>query len=697
MSSKLPKYQPSSPFTPFLRRFTDEAARDLSETIALYDRVLAAHRESVWSHADAVERVNGLVVGILDQLVTLPKNGPVLKALDICQKALIKQEATIFSFPETDWPRAHLSMKEQVDLNRFLRAKEHFLENEERGFALLRDALGNIFGGIIKNIPQFEDDEQSLTVPLYSMIPHFGEIVAAITSVIMDDALSDAGLFTSLQRRLYDNACAASGIHDLNSKRPLITADKSELESDKLLEAYFSGTPFYDFFLTPVPISIPLQTRCSHQWIIGQPGTGKSTLLQHLIFQDLEKVALGEASIVVMESNRDLIKAIEGWNVFSPGELLDGKLLSIDLEDVEWPIALNLFDVGFSEIEKLEPRARAALTNTVLALYDYIFGSLFSAEMTSRQNTLFTFTIQLLLKIPGATLDTLIDLMQPKGLDNFQKYLPSLGHDARRFFELKFNSTELNRTKSEVLDRLFAVKRNEALSNMFASPKSKLDFFEEMGKPQVILINAPQSLLQDDGVEIVGRFFIAMLLVAAQKRQVLPRHNRFPCFVYIDECQDFIRRDTKIPVILDQARKLNIGLILAHQRLNQMQPYVLDALYGSTAIKFAAQISDAGAHALARDMRTSSEFILNQPQYHFAAYVRGLTQSAVSLGVPHTDLAKAPRMSAADSAAIRASMRAKYAVPISELFTRPQAPDSIPASAAAVMSPPDSDEFADKY
>ncbi|MBZ0147387.1 MAG: hypothetical protein K8F62_07550, partial [Pseudorhodoplanes sp.] len=583
-----------------------------------------------------------------------------------------------------------------VDLNRFLRAKEHFLENEERCFALLRDALGNIFGGIIKNIPQFEDDEQSLVVPLYSVIPHFGETVAAITSVIMDDTLCDAGLFTSLQRRLYDNACAASGIHDPNSRRPLITADNSELAPAELLEAYFAATPFYEFFLTPVPFLIPLQTRFSHQWIIGQPGTGKSTLLQHLIVQDLQKVADGEASIVVMESNRDLIKAIEGLSVFAPGELLDGKLLSIDLEDVEWPLALNLFDIGFSEIEKFEPRARVALTNTVLALYDYIFGSLFSAEMTSRQNTLFTFTIQLLLKIPGATLDTLIDLMQPKGLDNFRQYLPALGHDARRFFELKFNSTELNRTKSEVLDRLFAVKRNETLSNMFASPKSKLDFFDEMGKPQVILINAPQSLLQDDGVEIVGRFFIAMLLVAAQKRQVLPRQQRFPCFVYIDECQDFIRRDTKIPVILDQARKLNIGLILAHQRLNQMQPYVLDALYGSTAIKFAAQISDAGAHALARDMRTSSEFILNQPQYHFAAYVRGLTQSAVSVGIPHTDLSRAPRMTAADSAAIRASMRAKYAVPISELFTPPQAPESSPTP-ATVMSAPDSDEFADKY
>ena len=75
-------------------------------------------------------------------------------------------------------------------------------------------------------------------------------------------------------------------------------------------------------------------------------------------------------------------------------------------------------------------------------------------------------------------------------------------------------------------------------------------------------------------VEIVGRFFISMILLAAHKRQLLPKSERLPCFVYIDECQDFIRRDPKIPVILDQARKLNVALVLAHQRLQQLQPYV---------------------------------------------------------------------------------------------------------------------------
>src|SRR5260370_24213684 len=47
-----------SVYTPFLRRFTDEPARDLAETIALYHEVRRAHRGSVWAQDAVVDRVN---------------------------------------------------------------------------------------------------------------------------------------------------------------------------------------------------------------------------------------------------------------------------------------------------------------------------------------------------------------------------------------------------------------------------------------------------------------------------------------------------------------------------------------------------------------------------------------------------------------------------------------------------------------
>jgi hypothetical protein len=675
LSSKLPKYQPSSPFTPFLRRFTDERARDLSETVALYNEVRATYHATHWSHEDAIDRVNGCVAEWVGKVVDLPESPALMEAFDRCQKAVLALETTIFTFPEINWDIATLSLKEQVDLRRFLRAQQHFVANDDRVSDLLTTALGNVFGGLITELPTITESTEglTLTVPLVTLMRDPGGTVDKIIGTLVTEELANAGLFTTLQERLYENTCIASGVlPDKEQRKPFITADKSELPPIELVETYLKGTPFVDLLLAPVPFHIPMSARFQHHWIVAPPGTGKSTALQFLLACDFELVANNEASVVVMESNRDLIKAVEGLKIFAPGEALDGKLLSIDAEDVEWPIALNLFDVGLDQMEAYSPVDREALHNSVLSLYDYIFSALLSAEMTSRQNTLFNFTIQLLLNIPSATLDTLIDLMQPNGLKQFEQYLTKLDHDARRFFDLKFNSREFDRTKEQVVDRLFAVKRIRTLSRMFSAPKSKLDFFKEMGSAKVILINVPQSLLQEDGVEIVGRFFISMILLAAHKRQLLPKEQRLPCFVYIDECHDFIKRDPKIPVILDQARKLNVGLILAHQRLQQLQSYVLDALYGATAIKFASQVSDAAAHALARDMRTTPEFILNQRPFHFAAYVRGLTDTAVSVGIPAIDMNAAERMTKEEQRLVRQGIRDKYAVPVGA--TQPAAP-----------------------
>jgi hypothetical protein len=704
LSSKLPRYQPPSPYTPFLRRFTDEAAVDLAETRALYDAVRAAHRASIWARDDAVAVIHGHLVEQIAEHVALPNSTTLTQALDRCQKAVLALETTIFTSPDIRWDIAQLSLKEQVDLRRFLRAQQHFLANAERVADMLGDTVAGIFAGLIGEVPELGDDDQeddrALTVPLVALMAKPREAVDRVIGSLTRTETFEAGLFVTLADRLWRNVCAASGIDpdDDKPRKPLITAAESDLSPTELVETYLKGTPFLDLFLTPVPFVIPDKVRFEHHWIVAPPGAGKSTTLQYLITRDLMRVATGEASVVVMESNRDLIKAVEGLKAFAPGQLLAGKLVVIDAEDVDWPIALNLFDVGLGETGAYSPAEREGFRNAVLSLYDYIFNALLSAELTSRQHTLFNFTIELLLQIPSATLDTLIDLMQPGGLSQFDQYVAALDPDARRFFELKFNSREFDRTKEQVVDRLFAVKRIRTLSRMFAAPKSKFDFFTEMGAGKVILINLPQSLLQEDGVEIVGRFFISMILLAAHRRQWLPKRQRLPCFVYIDECQDFIRRDPKIPVILDQARKLNVALILAHQRLQQLQPHVLDALYGATAIKFATKVSDAAAHALARDMRTTPEFILDQPPYHFAAYVRGITDRALSIRIPATDMNRYPRMTAAEHDTVRQRLRAAYATSRDTPSPAATGPDT-PAQGAAepTAPPPPSAEGADDW
>jgi hypothetical protein len=68
------------------------------------------------------------------------------------------------------------------------------------------------------------------------------------------------------------------------------------------------------------PLSLPLKLRFEHTHIVGGSGHGKTQLLQHMIAtQDLSEVAAGRRSLVVMDSQGDLIRNILRLAEFSPG------------------------------------------------------------------------------------------------------------------------------------------------------------------------------------------------------------------------------------------------------------------------------------------------------------------------------------------------------------------------------------------
>jgi len=488
--------------------------------------------------------------------------------------------------------------------------------------------------------------------------------VQNVGAAFFDERLVENDLFFTVRHLLIRNIFDMSGKR-MDEKNPkLVKASEHKGTAREIVEGYLRDTYLSDLFRVSVPFTIPHLSRFEHHWLISPTGTGKSTTLSMMILKDLDRVARGEASVIVMESNRDLVKGIEGMARFAPGGDLSGKLVVIDVEDVEYPVAINLFDIGLEQINNASPRDKEALLNSAVSMLDYVFRALLGAELTSRQSTLFNFTIQLLIHVEGATLDTFIDLMQPKAIHKpeYQDALALLDDDARMFFEMKFDSREFERTKTEVTDRLFAVKRVRSLSRMFSAKKTKLDLFKETSQGKVILINLASSLLGADGVEILGRFFLRGALLAAEKRQLLAKDDRLDTFFYIDEAHAILKRDETIATILDECRKYRLAMIIAHQRIEQLQPPVINALMGSTAIKFAAQVSDANASALARNMGTTPDFILNQPKHHYAVSVRGHTTSAVSLAIPLVELGKEPRMSQVQADAVRRDMRRRYSI-----------------------------------
>jgi len=105
-----------------------------------------------------------------------------------------------------------------------------------------------------------------------------------------------------------------------------------------------------------------------------------------------------------------------------------------------------------------------------------------------------------------------------------------------------------------------------------------------------------------------------------------------------DECHTVIRRDTKVTTILDECRSQKIALILAHQRIGQIEPHVMDAL-NNCAIRIAN--SDDDAEALAKRFRVEAN-ALRLPVGQFSCFVRDKTPQAITINVREFDTSQFP-------------------------------------------------------
>jgi hypothetical protein len=600
---------------------------------------------------------------------------------------------TLFVLPPVDWSRRH-SISEYWDIRDALNAQRQLVLDLQGTLDLLRGALVALLDPVYANCSMLFDvaDGDGITVPteLVHSIALIGQVIDAMLAVPCDDDVKKAGIFTRLLDRLERNLIAASGGNpaapETFTKTPKLPS-KSEIRNpEELVLTYLGGTPLAEVFDQTLDFVLPTDSRFEHHHIVAGSGHGKTQTLQYLIGKDLEAVERGERTIIVLDSQGDLIRKVSYLACFAPGAPLHERIVVIDPSDVEWPVSLNLFDVGIDRLRGYAPLERERLTNSILELYDFVLGTLLAAEMTQKQNVIFRYVTRLMLHIPDATIHTLRELMEPGSEKRFAADIAKLAGTARHFFESEFASREFEQTKKQVLRRLWGILENQTFERMFSHPRSKLDLFSEMNAGKVVLINTAKDLLKEQGTEIFGRFFIAMIAQAAQERATLPEDRRVPTFVYIDEAADYF--DRNIGLILAQARKYNVGMVLAHQYLGQLEPKLQEAVAANTSIKFAGGVSAKDARALAPMLYCEPALIEAQPKGCFAAHVRGVTQAAVPLRFPFGFLEDMPRMTPAERGALQDAMRKRYAVRYADLESERQAASTTAEPERGGATPP---------
>lgn len=629
------------------------ADRERRELIELHARVDSAYQASPYSEEYAeIDFIEAVVDEAFQRAERTPGKALRAAACELVYQLLI-QEPVIFGMP--DHPTFdHASLAAIQELRKLLIVKERVLSDPPYYVDIWREKIIRLIQGMSGYFPSFafgEAQSSPYRVSLIDVCDNAPEAIERTVATMYDDDIVKAGFFDAIRNRLDDNLCYASGLsrqEAVRTGRKLTYPTEAKGRTGREIAAgYLAGTPFADFLTTDIPFDIPSRYRFKHAHLLGGSGHGKTQFLQHLIMGDLG--AEHPPSLIIVDSQGDMLRKIERLAVFAPGQPLADRLLIIDPED-DWAPALNMFDTKTARLDAYSRNIREQIEAEIIELYSYIFGSL-AAEMTSKQSTAFAYIVRLMLSIPGATIHSLRELMEEDAKSvresKFRDAILALDATARAFFENQFfNRSAFGQTRQQIARRLYGVLQVPAFDRMFSASQNKLDMFDAMQRGTIVLVNTSKALLKSEASSLFGRYIIAQTLAAAFERVAIPESARHPAFLLIDEAADYF--DASLETILSQARKFNLGVLFAHQHLEQLTPALRASVAANTSIKFAGDVSDRDARSLAADMRTTPEFISAMRKHEqateFACYVRNFTPAAMRLTIPFGTLEGAPQM-----------------------------------------------------
>ena len=316
--------------------------------------------------------------------------------------------------------------------------------------------------------------------------------------------------------------------------------------------------------------------RFLHLYTVGQTGTGKSTLLESLIRQDMEACR----GLAFLDPHGDSVARLAA-------AVPDDKRSNLVYLDI--PHAVDSF--AFNPLEGVPPDQRPLAASGIIESFKNVWGRWWGPRLEHfLRNALLA-----LLDQPRATIADIPRLF------NDQTYrkeaLTRVTHPAVLAFWIQEYAHYPIRYRAEALsplmNKLGAFLSQPALYRVLTSDAPRLDARELMDSGKVLLVNLAKGKLGSDVCSLLGALIVSRIGLAGLARADTPEADRRPFFLYLDEFQNFTT--LSVATMLSELRKYRVGLILAHQYLAQVEEETREAILGNvgTMIAFRLGPSDA--------------------------------------------------------------------------------------------------------
>ncbi|TSC64697.1 MAG: Uncharacterized protein G01um1014106_8 [Parcubacteria group bacterium Gr01-1014_106] len=335
------------------------------------------------------------------------------------------------------------------------------------------------------------------------------------------------------------------------------------------------------------------EDRLHHTYLVGKTGTGKTTVLQQMVLQDIRA---GHGCCFV-DPHGDAI----AWLLRQiPPERFEDVVL-FNPADQDYPLGLNLLEAS-SEEEKdfLVSEAIEMFYKLFDPNREGLIGPQFEHWMRNAALTLMADPEGgTLLEIPRLFTDHDFELQKRRHV-----------RDAvvQAFWEQQMARTsEFHR--SEMLNyftsKFGRFMTNTLMRNILGQQESAFRWADALQGRKIVLINLSKGQIGELNAMMLGLILMTKLAVAVLQRAHLPPEERTPFYLYVDEFQNVLT-DAFIS-LLAEARKYGLGVHLAHQYLGQISDEIRQAVLGNARTILAFQVSAADASILLREFDPDTE------------------------------------------------------------------------------------------
>jgi GTPase SAR1 family protein len=315
--------------------------------------------------------------------------------------------------------------------------------------------------------------------------------------------------------------------------------------------------------------------RRAQMYVIGKTGTGKSTLLETLIRQD---IARGEG-VALVDPHGDLAEKV----LAAIPEERKCDLLYLD------PIGPE--PLGFNPLENVPPLKRPLAAAGLLE----VFKKIWADSWRPRLEHILRKALLALLDQPSATLADVLRLLVNSA---FRRHVASRVQNPHvRNFWLEEYESYPARFRVEAIapiqNKVGAFLANPILNRIVGRATSAFDVRRVIDEGKILIVNLAKGKIGEDAAALLGAMLVSKVSLAALSRAELPERARRDFYLYLDEFQSLTT--LSLASMLSELRKYRVNMVLAPQYLAQLDLPIRSAILGNagTIISFRVGMEDA--------------------------------------------------------------------------------------------------------